>query len=278
MTYEQWRRGILPKVAGTMNLHNHLPNLSFFVMLSSLTGVAGNVSQANYAAGNAFQDALARHRTASGLPATVIDLGPVTSVGFVAESDDSVRKRVEQTLGSIFVPIEQMLRLIEAAIRDPLHQNPDDSQIITCISQYEAIPSGMPVKNDRRFGTLRLGHFRKVTPHTIDETSGSRLNELVQALLTNTEGAAVETTNLATAVVGCKLSEMFNIVASEIDVTLLLSHYGVDSLVAVELRNWLRSVLKAKVTIFEILQSASIADFAVLIAKRKVVAGGAAGG
>lgn len=45
-----------------------------------------------------------------------------------------------------------------------------------------------------------------------------------------------------------------------------MSHYGVDSLVAVELRNWLGSAAKAKVSIFTILQTPSLAEFASLVA------------
>lgn len=40
ISYRQWRRAILPKVASTMNLHKHLPNLSFFLMMSSTAGVS----------------------------------------------------------------------------------------------------------------------------------------------------------------------------------------------------------------------------------------------
>ncbi|MFF7240915.1 SDR family NAD(P)-dependent oxidoreductase [Streptomyces collinus] len=53
---------LAPKVRGTLLLHDatrHL-GLDFFVAFSSVTGVAGNVGQADYAAANAFVDACAR--------------------------------------------------------------------------------------------------------------------------------------------------------------------------------------------------------------------------
>ncbi|KAI1132702.1 KR-domain-containing protein, partial [Nemania abortiva] len=55
-------------------------------MLSSGVGVVGNMSQADYAAGSAYQDIIARHRARKGWAAVTIDLGIVQSVGFVAES------------------------------------------------------------------------------------------------------------------------------------------------------------------------------------------------
>ncbi|KAL9127721.1 MAG: hypothetical protein Q9217_003451 [Psora testacea] len=265
MTYDQWQRAILPKVAGTMNLHKNLPNLSFFIMLSSLSGVLGNVSQANYAAGNTFQDALARHRTANGLPAVAIDLGAVTSVGYVAERNTTVLDRVEKNFGSNVVTIDALLRLIEAAIRSPLRRF-DESQVVTCIADYDSISEGNLIKTDRRFGTLQLGKSVTVAANTATGGANGGMDEIVQAL-SKAEGAeAVELAN--TALVN-KLAGLFNIPMTEIDTSLPLPYYGVDSLVAVELRNWLSSAIKAKVTIFEILQGKTMTEFAALVAKRK---------
>ncbi|WYZ36371.1 hypothetical protein EsH8_XIII_000023 [Colletotrichum jinshuiense] len=55
-----WQCG--PRLTSSVNVHKYLPDLSFFVMLSSLTGMADKVSQANYAVSNTLQNALARHR------------------------------------------------------------------------------------------------------------------------------------------------------------------------------------------------------------------------
>ena len=265
MTYEQWQHAILPKVAGTMNLHKHLHDLSFFIMLSSLTGVVGNVSQANYAAGNAFQDALARHRTLNGLPAVVIDLGAVTSVGYLAEGDERLRSRIEKDFGSTRVSVDHLLRLIEAAIRDPLRQNPDESQVVTCIADYDASSAGALIKKDRRFRTLQLGSSGAVATKIGDGSGSGGMGEMVRALARSTGAEAAE---LAKDMLVSKLSSLFKIPTSEVDAGLPLSHYGVDSLVAVELKNWLSSAIKTKVTIFEILQGVAMSEFATLIVKR----------
>lgn len=55
-------------------------------MLSSFSGILSIVSQANYAAGSAYQDALAHWRSALGLPGVAIDLGAVRGVGYMAET------------------------------------------------------------------------------------------------------------------------------------------------------------------------------------------------
>ena len=57
-------------------------------MLSSLAGIIGSISQANYAAGNTFQDALVHYRHAQGLSAQSIDLGLIRGLGYVEEHEE----------------------------------------------------------------------------------------------------------------------------------------------------------------------------------------------
>ncbi|KAF6789996.1 KR domain-containing protein [Colletotrichum sojae] len=88
MTLEQWNlaiRAIRTKVDTAWNLHRLLPqDLDFFVLLSSLAGVLGQMATANYAAGCAFQDALARHCVERGQKAVSLDIGWMRDVGIVA--------------------------------------------------------------------------------------------------------------------------------------------------------------------------------------------------
>ncbi len=74
------------KVAGAWNLHEltqELP-LDFFVLFSSAASLLGTPGQANYAAANAFMDALSFERHAAGLPALLINWGAWDEVGMAA--------------------------------------------------------------------------------------------------------------------------------------------------------------------------------------------------
>lgn len=271
MTYSQWQTATAPKVNGTMNLHKHLgSDVDFFIMLSSLVGVTGNASQANYAAGNTFQDALAHNRTQCGKPAVSLALGAVVDVGYVATADRAIADRTVAFLGGTSINMAQILHLIEDAVRRPLRDSPGAAHVLVGIPRHvTGCDSGF--SRDARFS-----HLRKTTQSaqamgdkTEQNTAASLIPSLVKALSTSSPPLNLdEATQMMSTLVALKVSEIFSLSSEEIDVSLSLAHYGVDSLVGVELRNWLGSAIRVKVSIFEILQSRSIVEFSQLIAER----------
>jgi NAD(P)-dependent dehydrogenase (short-subunit alcohol dehydrogenase family) len=92
---ERLRTVYAPKVHGTWNLHlrtRELP-LDFFVCYSSAASLVGSPGQGNYAAGNAFMDAVAYHRRALGLPGSSINWGAWDGDGMAATPQ--MRQRLE---------------------------------------------------------------------------------------------------------------------------------------------------------------------------------------
>ena len=94
-SWSQFEQVLRPKVLGAWHLHNLTREMSldFFVLFSSTASILGSAGQGNYAAGNAFLDALAHHRQALGLAATSINWGPWADVGMAARLNGRNQRR-----------------------------------------------------------------------------------------------------------------------------------------------------------------------------------------
>lgn len=270
MTLDEWRGGLRPKVDGTWNLHTEFSqpgSLDFFVMLSSVSGVLGIASQTNYAAGGSYEDAMARWRQARGLPGVSIDLGPIGDVGYVAETA-RVAERLRKSGDYVMLDEETVLRALNAAILRPLGGQP---QIIVGLNtgpgaQWDA-DGGSQLGRDARYSPLRPRI--KAASRALDSgdhQDGSGGNSLAAQL-----GAATsrdDAARLIGSAIAAKLADIFMLDAAELDLTQPPASYGVDSLVAVELRNMLVLQAAADISIFNILQSSSLAALAVDVAAK----------
>ncbi|WP_405652503.1 type I polyketide synthase [Streptomyces sp. RK9] len=95
-------------------------DLSAFVLFSSLTGTVGAPGQGNYAAANAFLDALAEQRRAAGLPALSLAWGPWAGSGMAA--DDGSDERMRQAGLPVMDParaVEVLRRALDDHARGP---------------------------------------------------------------------------------------------------------------------------------------------------------------
>ncbi|MEU3256097.1 SDR family NAD(P)-dependent oxidoreductase, partial [Streptomyces sp. NPDC006997] len=100
MTAEQLERVMRPKIDAAVHLHELTADteLSAFVLFSSITALLGTPGQANYAAANAFLDALAAARRAHGLPAVSLAWGLwAESAGMGGDLSDTGRARLART-------------------------------------------------------------------------------------------------------------------------------------------------------------------------------------
>ncbi|AKT40700.1 type I polyketide synthase [Chondromyces crocatus] len=89
----RFHRVMQPKIAGSWNLHELTRSapLDFFVLYSSAAALLGAPGQGNYAAANAFMDALAHHRRALGAPALSIAWGIFSEAGIAARAGTDSR-------------------------------------------------------------------------------------------------------------------------------------------------------------------------------------------
>ncbi|MFG2880524.1 SDR family NAD(P)-dependent oxidoreductase, partial [Streptomyces sp. NPDC048337] len=119
LTADRLERVLRPKVDAAWHLHELTAGLELdaFVLFSSISGLIGAAGQGNYAAANTFQDALAHHRRAAGLPATALAWGLWEQGGGMADSLDGTG--IARMARAGVAPLAQSdgLALFDAAVR-----------------------------------------------------------------------------------------------------------------------------------------------------------------
>ena len=259
MSFKQWRDTLSGKVIGTQNLYNILgDSLDFFILLSSISGTIGTRGQGNYAAGNTFQDAFARHLSSKGVPARSLDLGGIASAGYAADHFDTVSGFLARE-GVKTVELEKVMALLSYAIEQPLSQGISRSQTSLGLGTGGSLDSHQ--RFDGKFSHLRASKSDTQGPSTSKETV-----DIAKALSeTKTMQEAVE---LVCKSIIDRVSGLMTMAAADLSPSQSLSHYGADSLVALELRNWLALYLKSEVAMLELLSTASIRQLSVTVAAR----------
>ena len=259
MTHEDFNAAVRPKLEGTWNLHDQLPkDLDFFILLSSVSGIIGNASQANYAAGNTFLDAFAEYRNSLGLPAITLDLGVILGVGYVAENQELAKGMERQ--GFKGTSEEELMALIQSAIANP--RRPGClSQTITGLGTWSE--SSLAV-----FAHPMFSHFRRMAQRTrLGGAEGSDSPEKVRDVLRKVKTLDEAAEIICTALVA-KTSALCNIPAEDISSAKPMSQYGMDSLIAVEMRNWIFREMDCTVPILELLANDPLLQLSAKIAKR----------
>lgn len=259
ISHADWMLNIKPRVQGAWNLHEALSgsDLDFFVMLSSISGIIGNPGQSAYAASNAFLDSFAAYRNRLGLAASTINIGVVDTVGIAAammETTPAIAASAQDRLSE-----EELLAVVKATITKPV-DGCDYQQTVTGLR----LQPGKTAPNwalDPKFVHVLQSHQAKTAPDEQSGTANTTRQLLKQA---DTLDAVIQVVCEAMAQ---RLSSLLMISVDEIDAKKPVVAYGLDSLAAVELRNWIASGLESAVPLIELMNSPSIEHLAGRIAK-----------
>ncbi|KAI0194583.1 putative polyketide synthase [Astrocystis sublimbata] len=261
MTVEDYHAALKCKVTGTWNLHTvserQCLELDFFILLSSISGLCGSKGQANYAAGNSFLDAFATFRRQNGKPATSIDLGVIQDVGYMAEKE-TLQKRYDEALWQHIN--ERLLReifhtsLLPKAPEQYNNSGYQESCMVTGIRFPQ--PANSPLLMDARFGALYRPAADTVLGNSAKKQESSKDVQTILLML-ESKGKTPAALNATVNVLNTYLARSLRM-SEALDATRALATYGIDSLAAVELRNWVRMHFGVQVSSLEIMTAQSL--------------------
>jgi aryl carrier-like protein len=268
MSISDFNTAVKPKVDGSWNLHNLLPrNLDFFILLSSIAGILGTYGQSNYAAGNTYQDALAQYRVSIGEKAISLDLGIIQRVGYVAEAQVSAAIAAAESFGG--VSEKELLAILEYACDPNLAvESMMRSQVVIGIET----PAALKARGEEVPYWMRRPLFRPL--YQIASSEASLQNSVSNDDSVNyreliTEATTInEVSEIIISGLQAKLSRTLGTETEDIDPGRPMHVYGLDSLSAVEVRTWMRSMVGIDVTVFEILGNKSITELVTSVAPK----------
>lgn len=281
MPFEDWQTTLGPKVAGTWNLHKALldeqQNPDFFILVSSVSGICGQWGQANYAAANTFLDAFTQYRHSLGLPSATVDVGVVEDVGYVSRNPHVLNHFHAASMHVIYErdlldSFQVLIDRCQRVHRSKSVSSPAEKSLATTAHVNKAqltlgVRSTQPLAATSNRIIWRRD-IRMAIYHNQDQTetaaSGSGNEQLRKFLadaalnpdLLDGEDAAV---SLASEI-GKTLFAFMLRDEESLDISQPLSALGLDSLVAVELKNWFRQNFGLEMTVMQIMESPTLAD------------------
>lgn len=268
MTLAQWEQTSFSKVESSWNLHTLLPKLDFFILLSSVSGVVGNPGQSNYAAGCTFQDALSRHRNEGGQKAISIDLGVMRSIGVVAETE-RLQRRFQNAQAFMQIEETEFLSLLDICCDPSYHPQGHQCQMVMGLET----PASLLTRSVEPPEVLQRPLFAHFSQRA--DVSGSTGDGVDAARLFRQAESVPERAQVVVEALSKRLARTLSIKFEDVDTHQALHAYGVDSLIAVELRTWLGKEFAADVSVFEIVSGKTIEAVGELVAKTSGIEKGA---
>ena len=231
-SWERFEQVLRPKILGAWHLHRATMDrdLDIFVLYSSRVGVMGNPGQANHAAANAFLDQLAGHRRALGLAGQAIAWGAWSEIGEAAEQRERIDERRSALGGRWFTP-QQGIRTFERLVRQ------DVTNSVVMAMDWAVFEEAVEARPPLLEEILSAASEGEADSSAAPKEILARLGEV----------PAAERENVLVSFLQGEVQAVLRLPSAPVP-TIGFVDLGMDSLMAVELRNRLNRALAGAYT------------------------------
>jgi aryl carrier-like protein len=215
-----------PKVEGLYHLHAATFDqpLDFFVIFSSAIGLLGNAGQANHAAASAMAEGFAWYRRSQGLPALAIDWGAWQDAGAAVRRQKEGRWNLSGVRGITPQRGRELLRAFLAG---------DEAHAVVLDVDWSVFRTRLPQAPPHLREVFGAAPELRTEPAS---PAGSDLGEYLQH----------------------EVARLIGFPAGQVELDAGLNELGIDSLMAVRLRNRLKADWNLEAPIIELMQNPSI--------------------
>lgn len=251
-----------PKVEGSINLDALLQDtaLDFFVFFSSTSSIVGTPGQSAYSAANQFMVSLAEQRRQRGLAASVIHIGPVYGVGYVAQNRIDVS--VMRLLGVKPISESDFHQLFAEAVLAGNSRSNLSVDITTGIVPVQWDEEAQP-----RWAANPIMSHWVLNGKAVDNVAVTKSKASLKVKL-HAARSRDEVDNVVKQALIEKLGSLLHLSMESLsDNTNFdiagLDELGVDSLMATEIRSWLMKSLEVNVPVLKILSGLSVKELVI---------------
>lgn len=201
-----------------------------------------------------------------GLPGCSIDIGTILGVGWIAENIEAAELAYLRSIQYLGMRLDELLLLLQAAITG--HTMED--RLTPTVLAAGLGTGGMAMQQDAElpfwFDDAKFRYLRMVGTHLDNDTGDMDGDSVPVSAQLKAASSMDEATDIVVTAFTNKLAKQLLMSPGDLDSTKTVSRLGVDSLIAVELRNWTFRELGADVGMFEILGDEPMCSLAVKIA------------
>lgn len=264
VTRDRYIRAFTPKAVGCWLLHEASKSLDLdhFLSYSSISSIYGNPGQVSYVGANQFLDNFSHWRRAQGLPATTVNWGVIGEAGFVHRSG---------TVGGLLFKQGWKQFTIKDAtgiIEQMFLNNPVQRMAADC--DWKVIGGFFPHSSN----SSRFGHLVNEEELNAGSGGGSGDGALKAQIL---DSKPEEQLDILLIQLKDTFARVLGTVADKLSTSEPVTKYGLDSLMANQIRNWVQSSASADYSMMKIMRGPTMEEMANEILAELLGQGGVAG-